>query len=186
MHKLSAGLLAAAATAVLSGPARAQLPHLTPFAFEARAGVAIPTGDFNDVASTGYALDGNVTAYVVPTLGIYAGYHYTRFGHEGSGHYNETGPEVGLRLDIPTPLIPIDPYVKAGLVWNRLELSGAGAGDFSDSKLGIQLNGGFALTLGSVSLSPGFTYITYRYDTNTLADQKASYVRADLGVRIRI
>ncbi|HSU13454.1 outer membrane beta-barrel protein [Longimicrobium sp.] len=186
MNKLIAGLFAVAATAVLSGPARAQIPHVTPFAVEARVGAAFPTGDFNDVANTGVTLNGNVTAYVIPTLGIYAGYYYTRFGRPGAGHYTETGPEVGLRLDIPTPDVPLDPYVRAGLVWNRLELTGAGAQDFSDSSPGFQINAGVALSLGRVSLAPGFTYVRHTYDTNTDEDQTASYIRADIGVRIRI
>lgn len=186
MHKLSPGMLAVAAAAVLAAPARAQLPHRTPFAVEARAGIAIPTGDFNDVANTGYTLNGNVTAYVIPAVGIYGGYHYTRFGHDGGGHYDETGPELGVRVDIPTPGIPLDPYVRAGFVWNRLELTGAGADDFSDSSTGIQLNAGIALTLGRVSLTPGFTFVSYGYDDATLDDHTASYIRADIGVRIRI
>jgi len=186
MHQLSAGMLAVAAATALAAPARAQLPHRTPFAFEARAGIAIPTGDFNDVASTGYALNANVTAYVIPVLGIYGGYHYTRFGHEGDGHYDETGPEIGVRVDFPTPRVPLDPYVRAGFVWNRLELTGAGAGDFSDSSTGIQFNAGVALTLGAVSLTPGFTFVSYGYSDATLDDHTASYIRADIGVRIRI
>jgi Outer membrane protein beta-barrel domain len=186
MNTLSAGMCAVAASVVLAGPARAQLPHLTPFAFEVRAGAAFPTGDFNDDANTGYTLNGNVTAYVIPVLGIYGGYHYTRFGHSGEGHYNETGPEVGLRLDIPTPTVPLDPYVKVGVVWNHLELTGAGVDDFSDTSAGIQFNGGIALTLKRISLTPAFTYVRYGYDTDTQSGQTASYIRADLGVRVRI
>ncbi|HEX8905369.1 MAG TPA: hypothetical protein VF771_11030 [Longimicrobiaceae bacterium] len=186
MKKLNAALFAIAGTAVLAGPARAQLPHVTPFAFEVRGGVAIPTGSFNDVADPGYSLDGNATFYVVPRLGIYGGYHYVRFGASGSGHFNETGPEAGVRLEIPTPVIPIDPYVKAGVVWHKLELSGAGASDFSNSGAGFQLNGGVAIRMGPVSLTPGLTYVTYKYDTGTLDDQTASYLQADVGVRIRI
>ena len=186
MRKLSAGILAVAAAALLAGPARAQLPHVTPFAFEVRGGIAIPTGDFNDVADAGPSLDGNVTLYVMPMIGIYGGYHYTRFGSPGSGRYTETGPEAGVRLDIPTPLIPIDPYVKAGVVWNHLELAGEGASDFSSSSAGFQLNAGVALSLGPVSLTPGLTYVSYGYDSATSDNETASYIRADVGVRIRI
>jgi hypothetical protein len=186
MNKLITTTFAVAAAVALAGPARAQLPHVTPFAVEVRIGAAFPTGDFDDVANTGIALNGNVTAYVIPVLGIYGGYHSTRFGRAGDGHYNETGPEIGLRFDIPTPLVPLDPYVRAGFVWNRLELSGAGTEDFSDRSTGIQFNGGVALTLGSVSLSPGFTYVRYDYDTALENDQTASYIRADIGIRIRL
>ncbi|HEX6747181.1 MAG TPA: outer membrane beta-barrel protein [Longimicrobium sp.] len=186
MRKLRVGMFAVAAAALLAGPARAQLPHVTPFAFEVRGGIAIPTGDFNDVADPGPALNGNVTLYVMPMIGIYGGYHYTKFGSEGSGDFTETGPEVGVRVDIPTPLIPIDPYVKAGVAWNNLELTGAGANNFDSSSTGFQLNAGVALSLGPVSLTPGFTFVTYHYDSATTEDETASYIRADIGVRIRI
>jgi hypothetical protein len=186
MNKLIVWTFAAAATALLAAPARAQIPTPTPFAFEVRGGIAIPTGDFNDVADLGYTLNGNATLYVMPTLGIYGGYHFARFGHTGTGHFNETGPEVGLRLDIPTPTIAIDPYLKAGVVWNNLELSGAGASDFSSSSTGFQFNAGVAFSLGRVSLTPGLTYVTYKYDSATADDQTASYIRADLGLRFRI
>jgi len=187
MKKLSVGLATLAGVALLAGPARAQIPHITPFSFEARAGVALPQGDFNNEANPGFTVSGSVTYHAIPVIGIYGGYSYAQFDAEGSsGEFKDSGFDAGLRVGIPTPLIPIDPYVKAGVVWNRLELTGEGASNFSSSSAGFQLNAGVALSLGPVSLTPGFTYVSYGYDSATSDDETASYIRADVGVRIRI
>jgi hypothetical protein len=188
MKTLAAASAALAAAALLAGPAAAQIPHLTPFAFEARAGIATPTGDFNDVAGANFAVGGSITYHAVPLLGVYAGASHARFSRDaGDGDFNDTGFDVGARLGIPTPLIPIDPWIRAGVVMHRLELSGAGGGDFSDWGTGYEVGAGLGFGIGPISITPGVSYVTYRYDNGvSAADQKASYVKADVGVRIRI
>lgn len=186
MSHLRAALLAAASIAVLAAPTRAQAPHTTPFAVEVRAGAVFPTGDFNDVANPGYTLGGNITAYLNHVLGVYGGYHYARFGASGDGHFNETGPEAGVRIDFPSSVSHLNPFVKAGLVWNHLERTGAGDADFSDTRTGLQFNGGIAITIRRVSFTPGLTYIRYGYDDGGDDDRTASYLRLDVGVRVRI
>lgn len=178
MKKISVGL-AAAAAALLAGPARAQIPHITPFAFEARAGIGVPTGDLNDATKPGFGVSGNITYHAFPLIGIYAGYGYNQFGVDGGdGTFKDHGVDVGARLGIPTPLIPIDPYVKAGFIVHRLELSGAGIDDAkSDWGGGYEVGAGLGFGLGPASLTPGVTYVHH---------QDISFVQADVGVRIRI
>lgn len=183
MKKLAAGAFALAASALLAGTARAQIPHITPFAFEARAGIGVPTGDFNSTANPGVTLNGNIT-YQLPIpvigLGIYAGYDINKFKHQGGGNYTDNGVDIGARLGIPTPLIPIDPFLKAGVVIHRLKLTDAPAGNFSDSGVGVEVGAGLGFGFGPLSLTPGLSYVHFK------AGQRASYAKADVGLRVRI
>lgn len=178
MKKLSAGIAAAAAVVLLAGPARAQIPHITPFSFEARAGVALPQGDLNDVASPGFALGGSVTYHAVPLVGIYGGYSFAQFGQDGGdGDYRDHGFDVGARVGIPTPLIPIDPWIRGGVVVHKLELSGTAADASTDWQAGYELGAGLGFGFGPLSLTPGVSYVHHK---------DVSYVRGDVGLRIRI
>ncbi|HEU4560418.1 MAG TPA: hypothetical protein VFS20_21385 [Longimicrobium sp.] len=193
MKKITAGVFAAAATALLAGTAQAQLPTITPFAFEARAGVALPTGDMNEDTGPGLALSGSVTYHAIPLIGIYAGGSYARFSadleEDVDGHATDTGFDVGARIGIPTPLIPIDPWIKAGLVVHRVSLSDDNVSIDSDWGTGYEVGGGLGFGFGPVSISPGITYVRYNSDFGDVGEDEeftVSYIRADVGVRIRI
>jgi hypothetical protein len=189
MKKLTAGLFAVAAAALVAGPARAQIPHITPFAFEARAGAAIPTGDMNQDTGPGLALSGSITYHAIPLVGIYAGGTYDKFSLDGGGNATDSGLDVGARLGIPTPLIPIDPWIRAGVVVHRTKLTG-GTDDFtSDWGTGYELGAGLGLGFGPISVTPGVGYVHYKANNGLTvdnADFTVSYVKADVGVRIRI
>jgi hypothetical protein len=185
MKKILSGAAALAAM-LLAGPAAAQIPHITPFAFEGRAGIAWPTGDFGDAAKNGWVVGGNVTYQAFPIVGFYAGASHAQMGAEGGGDYKDSGFEVGARVGIPTPLIPIDPYVKAGAVFHRLELTGAGTSDFDDWGTGYEVGAGLGFGFGPVSLTPGVGFVSYKVDSGGVTDATVSYVKADVGVRIRI
>jgi hypothetical protein len=186
---LLAGALAAVAIAT---PARAQLPSITPFSFEARAGVALPTGDLADVANTGYTLSGSATYHFIPMVGIYGGYTYSRFEVEGDEETGydlvDSGFDLGARLAIPTPLIPIDPWIKGGLVFHNVSAEGEDieADDDSDSELGFQVGAGLGFGIGPVSLTPGVSFISYKVDNEDDDDVTLSYWEASIGVRIRL
>jgi hypothetical protein len=185
MPKLTTALAALAATGVLAAPAAAQIPHFTPFAFEARAGVAVPTGELGDAAGNGFVVGGSITYLTVPMIGIYAGGTHARMSADAAGDYRDTGLDLGVRVGIPTPLIPIDPWVKGGLVFHRLELSDAGADDFDETGLGFEVGAGLGFGFGPLSITPGIGYVSYRVSAG-LTDATISYVKADVGVRIRL
>lgn len=194
MKKLTAGVFAVAATALMAGTAQAQLPTITPFAFEARAGVAVPTGDMNEDTGPGLALSGSVTYHAIPLIGIYAGGSYARFSadleDDVEGNATDTGLDVGVRVGIPTPLIPIDPWIKAGLVVHRITLSDDNVSFDSDWGTGYEVGAGLGFGFGPVSISPGITYVRYNSEFSDLEEDAeeftVSYFRADVGVRIRI
>jgi len=191
--KRSLPLLAGALAAVaLAAPARAQLPSITPFSFEARAGVAQPTGDLGDLANTGYTLSGSATYHFIPLVGIYGGYTYSRFEVEGDdeGGFDlvDSGFDLGARLAIPTPLIPIDPWIKGGLVFHKVSAEGEDIEDDEDSdrELGFQVGAGLGFGIGPVSLTPGVSFISYKVGDDDDDDVTLSYWEASVGVRIRL
>ena len=186
MKKLATAA-AALAAAVLAGPAAAQIPHFTPFAFEARAGLALPTGDLGDVAKNGFVVGGSVTYHALPLVGIYAGASVAQMGAEGGGaDFRDTGIELGARLGIPTPLIPIDPWIKGGAAFRRLELDISSTGDsFDEWGLGFEVGAGLGFGFGPISITPGVSYVSYQVDDEG-TDRSVSFVKADIGVRIRI
>jgi opacity protein-like surface antigen len=178
---------AALAAALVAAPAAAQIPHITPFAFEGRAGVAVPTGDLGDAAKNGWSLGGSITYHALPVVGFYAGASLASFAAEnGGGDFKDAGVEVGARIGIPTPLIPIDPWIKAGAVFHQLELSGAGTDDFDDWGTGYEVGAGLGFGFGPVSITPGVTYVSFKVNDGGATDATASHVKAELGVRVRI
>ena len=189
MKKLTAGVFAAAATALMAGTAQAQLPTITPFAFEARAGVALPTGDMNEDTGPGLALSGSVTYHAIPLIGIYAGGSYARFSadleEDVEGHATDTGFDVGARIGIPTPLIPIDPWIKGGVLYHQLKLDNGGTDDLDDWGTGFEVGAGLGFGFGPVSITPGVMYQSYKVDDGT-DEATAASIRAEIGVRIRI
>jgi len=187
MKKLATAAAALSAAALLAGPAAAQIPHFTPFAFEARAGLALPTGDLGDVAKNGFVVGGSVTYHALPLVGIYAGASVAQMGAEGGGaDFRDTGIELGARLGIPTPLIPIDPWIKGGVAFRQLKLDVDGVeDDFDDWGTGFEVGAGLGFGFGPVSITPGVSYVSYKVDDEG-GDTTVSWVRADIGVRIRI
>ncbi len=196
MTKRSFALIAGALAAVAAAaPAHAQIPSFTPFSFEVRGGVAVPTGDFNEDAGAapGLALSGTVTYHALPMIGIYGGFTYNRFGVDddlaeivGDGQFVETGVDVGARLAIPTPLIPIDPWIRAGVLFHKLGGDGFEDDDFNadgDTGFGYEVGAGLGFGFGPVSLTPGVSFVSYDVEG---ADASATYFRADVGVRIRL
>lgn len=199
MKKTTLGILSVVAAAALATPAHAQLPNVTPFSFEVRGGLVFPSGDFGETAQdvgeleSGYTVGANATLHFMPLLGIYAGYTYNRFSVEGIDELdvNDHGFNAGLRLAVPTPLIPIDPYLKGGLVYNKLGFTFDGRDEDlpqSDSSLGFEVGAGIGIGLGpKLSFTPQVTYTRYepKYDGEG-DDFAVQHLRADVGLRIRL
>jgi opacity protein-like surface antigen len=196
MKKIIRGLLSVAAVAALAAPARAQT---SPLAVEVRGGLAFPSGDFGESEAdvgeieSGITLGANVTFHFTPLLGIYAGYTHNRFGVEGLDELDvlDQGFNAGVRVAIPTAMIPIDPYIKAGLVYNTLsyEFDGDGS-EFvdSDNSLGFEVGAGLGIGLGPrLSFTPQVTYTRYKPEYERESDDfKVQHIRLDVGLRLRL
>lgn len=196
MKKISAGLMAIAATAVFAGSASAQVPNVTPLAIEVRAGAALPQGDFGDVLKTGYMLGGNLSYNFLPSVGVYAGYSYSSFkpdsdgGGEDEGSIVDSGFDAGVRVGVPTPMLPIDPYVRAGLIYHKLEFDGDGGNISLDSELGFEGGVGLGFNVApKIQLTPEVSYSRFSIDGDDLGtteDLNVDNLRLSVGVRVRI
>lgn len=184
-HSRTRGL--AAAFAVLCASAAAPSAHAQ-LAIEARAGIATP-GDAmtNDVsADGGYATEVSLTVGMLPFMGVYGAWQQVKFEGEGNDDsvITDRGWAVGARVAVPTPFIPIDPWVRAGVV--RHELEAGGLDDGGDAGVGFEVGGGLRVRVGSgIALTPAVTWTRYGFDDDTVDDGKVSveYVRVDVGVR---
>ncbi len=193
MKNVTAGLLAVLGAATFAGSAQAQIPNVTPFSFEVRGGVAVPTGDFKDIGlNTGLTYGANATFHAMPMVGIYGAYSRSEFGADddraaasGDGKFTIDGFSGGVRVGIPTPLIPIDPWVKAGAVYHRATASEFTTASFNgetDRELGFEVGVGVGLGLGpKVSVTPGVSYTQFNVN-----DTNFGHFRADVGLNIRL
>jgi len=178
-------LAACAAVPALSGAAAAQ----TPLSVEVRGGIALPRDAFTeDVdADGGYSTEISVTWGVLPFVGVYGAWQRAEFDREGSESsvITDQGWAAGVRLAVPTPVIPIDPWIRAGVTVHEVEAGGLEGG--GDRGVGMELAGGLRFGVGSrISLTPGVTWTRYGFDDASLDDGEANvdYLRVDVGVRI--
>ncbi|HYW10813.1 MAG TPA: hypothetical protein VE871_02625 [Longimicrobium sp.] len=180
------GLAAAfvlACAALVAPPAHAQL------AIEARGGIATPRDAFtNDVdADGGYSTEVSLTVgSPLPFVGLYGAWQQVKFDRDGGGEsvVTDQGWTGGVRVSVPTPFIPIDPWIRAGIVAHELEAGGLEGG--GDSGVGMEVAGGLRVQVGSrIALTPGVSWTRYGFDDETVTDGKVNveYLRVDVGVR---
>lgn len=176
-----AAALVLACAALVAPPAHAQL------AIEARAGIATPRDAFsNDVAMDGgYATEVSLTVGTLPFVGLYGAWQQVKFDRDGSESVvTDQGWTGGVRVSVPTPFIPIDPWIRAGIVAHELEAGGLEGG--GDSGVGVEVAGGLRVQVGSrIALTPGVSWTRYGFDDDTVTDGKVNveYLRVDVGLR---
>ncbi|HET6764487.1 MAG TPA: outer membrane beta-barrel protein [Longimicrobiaceae bacterium] len=183
--KKTSVFLALAAAATLAGTAHAQvpLPNITPFSVEVRGGASVPTGDLADAFKLGWTAGANVTYHALPLVGVYAGYTLDEWkvDADANGKAQAQNISFGARLGIPTPMIPIDPWIKAGAVSQQVKTSDfdlATLNGTSDREWGFEAGAGLGITLGpKVSFTPGVSFVSVK---------DAKFIRGDVGLRIRI
>ncbi|HEV2148489.1 MAG TPA: outer membrane beta-barrel protein [Longimicrobiaceae bacterium] len=198
MKGILSGTLAAFAALAIAGSASAQS---LPLSLEIRGGLPFPTGELNDVGNDigdglgpGYTLGGSVTLDVAPRVGVYAGYTFTRFDVEGFEEIGlrTDGFDAGLRLALPTTT-GIGPWVKGGLVYHDAEVlfdeevqSNPREIDVSERKLGFEVGGGVEIRLGqTLSFTPGVSYVRFNTDEG-FSNRDVSYIKGDVGLRMRL
>lgn len=182
IHRSLTFAFALVLAAAFAPAARAQL------AIEARGGIATP-GDAmtEDVpADGGYATEVSVTVGALPFVSLYGAWQKVEFGREGSegSVITDEGWVGGLRVGVPTPFIPIDPWIRAGVLTHELEAGGLEGG--GDRGVGVEVGGGLRFRVGShASLTPGVTWTRYSFGDDNVADGKVNveYLRVDVGLR---
>ena len=177
-----AAVVALFLAAAVAPAAHAQL------AIEGRAGIATPSDALtNDVeADGGYSTEVSLTVGVLPFVGVYGAWQQVKFDREGSEEsvITDQGWTVGARASVPTPFIPIDPWIRAGLVVHELEAGGLEGG--GDRGVGTEVGAGLRVSVGSrIALTPGVTWTRYGFDDDSVADGRVNveYLRVDVGLR---
>ena len=184
-----AGLLAGG-----SGAAAAQ--GLLPIAFEGRAGLALPQGEWNDGGGldTGFGYGVDLRVQILPLITAYGGWDRYTFNVSGSSaDAEDIGFHLGAQASLPlSALTGVSPFAFAGLVFNRTTLS-FGDGDSvvveSDRGFGYEVGAGLAFPfMPTLTLTPQVRYRAHGADfPSTIAsDQTVAYLSFDLGVRVGI
>lgn len=178
------GLAAAFAVALAAAVAPAAHAQL---AIEGRAGIATPgSGLERDVnADGGYSTEVSLTVGALPFVGVYGAWQQVKFGRDGNDDsvITDQGWAVGARVSVPTPFIPIDPWIRAGVVTHELEAGGLAGG--GDRGIGAEVGAGIRVSVGRVALTPGVTLTRYGFDDETVDDGRVrvQYLRVDVGAR---
>jgi opacity protein-like surface antigen len=167
-------MAAAAAIAAAAPTASAQLSS-NPFQIGGAAGIAFPSGDLSNGASTGY----NVTLMVgyKPML--------TPIGVRVEAAYNEFGSDVGFaKINVPAftgnlvyglPGVSFSPYIigGAGLYTPNIALNGG-----RESKFGFNIGGGI-----KIPLSSSFeTFVEARYNKVSVNNGTFSFIPVTVGI----
>ncbi|HEX6368347.1 MAG TPA: hypothetical protein VF006_05410 [Longimicrobium sp.] len=186
IHRLRrAGALALACAA--AGPLTAQRTGVIPLSVEARGGIAIPAGDFRNAAEAGPAGEVSATWHALPLIGFYAAYQRNRFPYDGTGTretLTDAGFAVGVRVAVPTLLIPADPWIRAGMVAHQLD----GRSLTEDAKRAWEAGAGLAFPLArGLVLTPGVLWTRYPHGSGAADGERlrVRHLRADVGLRLR-
>lgn len=204
MNKPLAALAAAFAVTALAAPVSAQLTNSARYSIEFRGGVAEALNGFREEAELigdiqtelerGRALGAAVTYHASPHLGFYLGYSRSSFRVRDWGdlEWLDRGFNTGVRLSVPVPAISADPFVRAGMVYNRLGTE-SGENDrqsYSDGGWGFEVGGGLDVELAPrLSLTPQVTYSRHRPRTEEHDYDwgfHAEHARAEVGLRLQL
>jgi opacity protein-like surface antigen len=191
--------------AALAHPARAQT--LLPFSLEARGGVVLPQGDFDDGANTGWSAGGAVHYHVAPMVSIYGGFEHARFATDDDADFEgvdtnitDQGFRLGARFSVPLgSLTGVGPWVEGGATLNRTSInlkdpdSGTALSFDSDRSVGFEVGAGLSFAVApKVSITPGVRYRTHTAKFSDIdgegdeSEVDANYFSIDLGVHVRL
>lgn len=175
-------LALACAAALHAHPADAQR---TPFAVEARGGIALPACDFGRAAEGGVGGEVSVGWQALPLVGFYAAYQSARYDWSDTGAAaTERGFAAGVRIAVPMPFIPIDPWIRAGIVDHELD-----AGTLhEEARRGWEAGAGLGFPVArGISLTPGVIWTQYRHGSGNADGEllRVRHLRVDVGLRLR-
>lgn len=197
MKRFALATLAACAALLAAESAAAQLS----LSGELRGGAAFPTGEFGEIGplggeglETGYVVGARAVVHLVPRVGVYAGYSFSRFEARDTRSIavEDVGLSAGLRLFLPAQR-GVVPWLEGGVVRREAELI------FGDEffppvpqvvPIGARAHGGEVGAGAAIPLlpwlrlTPGVTYVRYSSVVES-REKTVSYVTAELGVGIR-
>ena len=137
------------------------------FGIELSSGASIAFDKLNDAKlKTGFGFEGLFHYRFMPHTGVYAGWGWNTFESNESfaGNdvcFEETGYVLGLQFIHPLSNSKVAYYLRAGALYNHIEIENADGDVIKDSDhgWGWQLAGGFDIPLGkNWSLTPGVKF----------------------------
>lgn len=176
-------LPALALACAIAPPLAAQLPRI-PLALEARGGIAQPAEAFTG-ADGGTGGEVSATWHALRFIGVYGAYQHNRFGWDDTGEYvTDSGWAAGVRVAVPMPLVPIDPWIRGGVVMHALQ----GTLSRADGQRGWEVGGGLEFPLSrGLTLTPGVLWTRYQWGTAAQDGPllRVRHLRTDVGLRLR-
>ena len=159
------------------------------FGIELTGGASFATQQLggNDL-NTGAGFEGILHYRFMPHTGLYAGWGWNRFAADENFDYEETGYIMGVQFKHPIGNSPIAYYLRAGALYNHIEVENDKGDIIGDTGhgWGWQAAGGVDIPLGSGwSLAPGvkFNSLSRELDEDGVkTNLNLSYFSARLGV----
>ncbi len=164
------------------------------FGFEVSGGASFATSDLGDAnLQLGFGGEGIFHYRFMPHLGVYAGWGYNAFSAENSfaGNeidFEETGYVFGLQFKHPIGISPVSYYVRAGGLYNHIEIENTDGDIIGDTGHGFgwQAAGGVDIPLGrNWSLTPGVKFNSLSGDVNmegTNTQLDLNYIQVRVGI----
>ena len=155
--KIRTAVLLALATIAPIGAARAQVSN--PLKFTIFAGAAVPVGDTQDAAKTGYTVGGALDLRVpLSPIGfrgelVYSGLEAKGSGSTQSADYTDLGANLNAVVWLPTPTMGvIRPYFTGGPSYSRFKTETSGVVNLSDTQniWGFNAGAGLQFSLGAL------------------------------------
>lgn len=135
----------------------------------ATAGVALPMGDFGDIAGLGFHIGGQYAMPLQNALGLRFNLDYGRYGLENNvdGNTSLLGGVVNLTFNIETGT-GLKPYIFGGLGFynTKIEIDGFGSDDSSD--MALNFGAGYNFAMGGKSLFTEVRYLSIQGDGGNL------------------
>lgn len=163
-------VLAAVATALVALTAPSARAQASPLRFGAQAGLALPMGDFGDVAGLGLHLGGHMNLPLDGPLALRFDADYGRYAGEGGPGVDNVsllGGVANLVYRIETAS-ELKPYLLGGLGLYRSRIEGTGGGATTASDLAFAVGVGYDFRLGSADLFTELRVVSIQTDGRAL------------------
>lgn len=163
------------------------------FGVEFRGGPEFATQDLGDASlGTGFGSEVVFSYRFLPHLGLYGGWGYGRASADGTSFVGtdvdveETGYTFGLQFTHPVRASRVGYFVRAGGIFNHIEVENGLENADSGHELGWQIGAGPLVTFGSKwTLMSGLRYRSLSSEIeigNTSTDVDLTYVSAGIGL----
>lgn len=164
------------------------------FGFEVSGGASFATRKLGDAdLKTGMGFEGILHYRFMPHMGVYTGWGWNKFNADASfaGNnmdFEETGYVFGLQFKHPVAGSPVSYYVRAGGLYNHIEIENADGKIIGDTGHGFgwQAAGGIDLPLGrNWSITPGVKFNALSRDINnegTTTQLDLNYISVRIGL----